>query len=148
MVTLFQKGGAAFCRCSSDLLVFCVIFTQSVCCKFKLQTLFCIFFPPSLCGVLVFLLCARPPLLFSYACPHCHTNTHTQLFQTQQCHTHTHTRAHTQLFHFHTHTTLSHKVLSHATLSHTHTTLSQTHNPFTKYCHTHNFVTHTQLCHK
>ena len=118
------------------------------------------FFPTSLCGVLVFG-CALPSASFLPAVPLCPTHTplthtpltHTQLTLTQLTHTqliHTHTTYHTQLTHTHnlpththnlpTHTTYPHTTYTHTQLTHTHTNTPLTHT------HTHNFPnwhTHT-----
>ena len=131
-----------------------------------------LFFPTSLCGVLVFdsvslplrrLPLLRPLLLFvnhhlSHTISHTHlcqppSFTHTQLCHThaQLCHTHnfvTHHLSHTQLCH--TQLCHTHSFVTHTTLSTTifHTQLCQPpsfthHLSHTTLTHTHNFVTHT-----
>ena len=95
------------------------------------------FFPTSLCGVLVFGSASRPPPR-SRPAPVASSHTtcsHTTYLQTQL--------THTQLAY--THTTCQHTTYSHTTCTHTHNLL--THNLLTHNLHTHTQLTHTQLAH-
>ena len=117
-----------------------------------------LFFPTSLCGVLVFG-CALPPASSSFhrllrtqlvhttcshtTCSHttCSHTTYTQLAHIQLTHTHTTCPRTT-----YTHTTYSHTTCSHTTCSHTtcsHTPCPHTTCPHTTYSHTHTQLTHT-----
>ena len=89
-----------------------------------------VFFPTSLCGVLVFDSVSRaPPARLLLPPPPSHNNlTHTQT------HTQTHTHNTLTLTHRHTHNTL--------TLTHTNNTLTHTHKQ-TTHSHTHKQHTHT-----
>ena len=126
------------------------------------------YFPPSLCGVLVFDSVSRSrsssrssaPSIFQHTSLSHHHLSHTSLSHTI-FHTHTHTHTHTHLFVTHVTPSLTHNFVTHhlshtPSFTHTHTTLSHTHTP----SFTHNFVTHhlshttlshtifhTQLCH-
>ena len=105
-----------------------------------------LFFPTSLCGVLVFdsvslplrrLPLLRPLLLFvNHHLSHTifHTPSLTHIFVN-------HHLSHTHNFVTHTHNFVTHTQLCH-TPSFTHTTLSHTTLSHTQLCHTHNFVNH------
>ena len=101
---------------------------------------FNIFFPTSLCGVLVFDSVSRAP---PPPPPHTH-NTHTHITHTHTTHTYTHTHTHTH--HTHTHTTHT----SHTHTPHTHHTHTHTHihtPPPPPHTHTHTHITHTHITH-
>ena len=96
------------------------------------------FFPTSLCGVLVSG-CALPPAVLpsspALPLPSLTTQlTHTQLTRTQL--------THTQLTHTHTHTSLTHNLPT----THPHTTYSHTTHTHTQLTHTHTQLTNTQGC--
>ena len=103
-----------------------------------LITIFPLFFPTSLCGVLVFDSVSRAPSPPPPALPPTHTTTtHTHTHNNNNTYTHTTTtHTHTQQQHIHTHnnTHTPHTHTTHTQTTHTHTT--HTH-PTHTYTHTH-----------
>ena len=112
-----------------------------------------IYFPTSLCGVLVFG-CVLPRRAFPPAAPHAHQQlAHTQLVHTQLPHIQLTYTPYSHTTCSHTHNLSTHNLLTHTTCSHTapvqlvHTHSLLTHNLPTHTLLTHNLLTHNLLTH-